>query len=86
MPLGFVAALMAIGQDVAERERLIAELRASLTKVEQLSGLLPICPSCQKIRDGTCIGERSEAEFTYGFCPACALRYEMEADRTRSPG
>ena len=34
-----------------ERERLIDELRQALAEVKTLSGLLPICASCKKIRD-----------------------------------
>ncbi|MEA1921061.1 MAG: PAS domain S-box protein [Pseudomonadota bacterium] len=34
-----------------EKERLIAELQSALSKVKQLSGFLPICASCKKIRD-----------------------------------
>ncbi len=63
----------------AERERLIAELQATLAQVKQLSGLLPICASCKKIRDdagywqdvAVYIRDHSEAEFSHGFCPEC---------------
>ena len=34
-----------------ERRRLIEELHGALPKITTLSGLLPICPSCKKIRD-----------------------------------
>ncbi len=62
-----------------ERERLINELTAALARVKQLSGLLPICSSCKKIRDDKgywkaiekYISEHSEAEFTHGICPDC---------------
>lgn len=62
-----------------ERERLITELREALANVKILSGLLPICSSCKKIRndDGyweqieSYIKNRSEAEFTHGICPEC---------------
>jgi sigma-B regulation protein RsbU (phosphoserine phosphatase) len=47
--------------------------------VSQLEGLLPICCSCKKIRDGKdnwlrvekYIEIHSEARFTHGFCPEC---------------
>lgn len=63
-----------------ERNKLIDELKKALSEVKRLSGLLPICSSCKKIRDDEgywrqieqYIGERSEAEFTHGFCPDCA--------------
>ena len=62
-----------------ERERLVAELQEALSKVKQLSGLLPICASCKKIRDDRgywnqieeYIRKHSEADFSHGFCPAC---------------
>ena len=65
-----------------ERSRLILELQESLARVRTLSGLLPICASCKKIRDDkgywnqieTYIKDRSEAEFTHGICPECAQR------------
>ncbi len=34
-----------------ERKKLIEELHGALPKITTLSGLLPICPSCKKIRD-----------------------------------
>ena len=62
-----------------ERERLIRELQDALGKVKTLSGLLPICASCRKIRDERgdwhsleiYIREHSEADFSHGICPAC---------------
>ncbi len=65
-----------------EKEMLTSELRAALEKVKQLSGLLPICSSCKKIRNDEgywvqierYIREHSEAEFTHGLCEDCARR------------
>lgn len=65
-----------------EREKLIGELRHALAEVKTLSGLLPICASCKKIRDDTgywnqieeYICRHSDAEFTHGLCPDCAKR------------
>jgi PAS domain S-box-containing protein len=62
-----------------ERERLIAQLQEALAKVKTLSGLLPICASCKKIRDDggywnqieEYIQQHSEAEFSHSFCPEC---------------
>jgi PAS domain S-box-containing protein len=66
----------------AERERLITELQDALGKVKLLSGLLPICSSCKKIRDDkgywtqleAYIQQHSDAHFTHGICPDCAKR------------
>ncbi len=65
-----------------ERERLIARLQEALDKVKTLSGLLPICASCKKIRDDqgywqqieVYIRDRSEAEFSHSLCPECAKK------------
>ncbi|MBN2706335.1 MAG: response regulator [Deltaproteobacteria bacterium] len=70
-----------ITQLYAEREqrRLLRELSAALDKVKALTGLLPICAACKKIRDDdgywqeleTYMGEHSELQFTHGICPEC---------------
>ena len=67
----------------AEKERLIEELRVALANVRRLTGLLPICMHCKKIRDDkgywkqieAYISEHSEAEFTHGLCPECRRKY-----------
>ena len=66
-----------------ERENLISTLQEALSEVKLLSGLLPICAWCKKIRDDKgyyhqleeYIGSHSEAEFTHGICPTCAAKY-----------
>lgn len=62
-----------------ERRKLTEELQAALAKVKQLSGLLPICAGCKKVRDDegyweqveTYIGAHSDIRFTHGLCPGC---------------
>jgi PAS domain S-box-containing protein len=69
-----------------EKERLIAELQKALAKVKTLSGLLPICASCKKIRDDkgywqqieTYIHDHSEADFSHGICPDCIKKLYPE--------
>lgn len=69
-----------------ERERLISELQKSLSEVKTLSGLLPICASCKKIRNDEgyweqiegYIGHRLDAEFSHGICPECAQKLYPE--------
>ena len=66
-------------QAAAERERLLVEREKALSDVKVLSGLLPICAACKKIRDDsgywnqieTYIRQHSEAEFSHGLCPDC---------------
>lgn len=62
------------------------ELQAALAKVKALSGLLPICASCKKIRDNhgywqqveVYIRDHSEADFTHGLCPDCLSKIYPE--------
>jgi uncharacterized protein with PIN domain len=84
------ALVLSIARDITERkkieierEKLIKDLGASLKKIQTLSGLIPICAWCKKIRDDkgywesveAYIGERTKAEFTHGMCPECAEKY-----------
>ena len=67
----------------ADRERLIEELQAALMDVKRLSGLLPICSGCKKIRNDRnewqrvefFIRENSEAQFTHSICPDCMKKF-----------
>ncbi|MFZ1987390.1 MAG: hypothetical protein WAU91_23475 [Desulfatitalea sp.] len=69
-------------QTQIEKDRLIVELKGALSKVKTLSGLLPICASCKKIRDDkgywnqieSYIHGHSEAEFSHSICPECAQK------------
>lgn len=69
-----------------EKENLIDSLRVALEEVKILSGFLPICASCKKIRDDkgywtqieTYIREHSDAEFSHGICPDCAEKHYGE--------
>jgi AmiR/NasT family two-component response regulator len=72
---------MALYKHAAEQR--LAEEQA---KVRILSGLLPICSSCKKIRDDkgywqqieAYLYEHSEAEFTHGICPDCTQKLYPE--------
>ena len=63
---------------VKERETAKA-LRDALSQIKMLSGLIPICASCKRIRDDkgywnqleAYLQEHSEAEFSHGICPDC---------------
>lgn len=66
-----------------ERERLRQELATALARVKVLSGLLPICAGCKKIRDDkgywqqieAYLADHSDARFSHGLCPDCIPRY-----------
>jgi len=90
---GRIIECQGVGRDVTarkraeeERERLLAELQEALGRVRKLSGLLPICSSCKKIRDDqgywrqieAYIRDHSEAEFSHSICPECAKKLYPE--------
>ncbi len=79
--------------DMMEMRRLNAELQSrneqlqsALDKVKQLSGLLPICANCKKIRDdegywqdvAVYVRDHSEADFSHGICPGCMRKLYPE--------
>ncbi len=63
-----------------EREKLVCDLQKALKDVKQLSGLIPICSNCKKIRDDKgywnqiekYISEKSDVEFSHGICSECS--------------
>ncbi len=69
-----------------EKEAVIVELQAALAQVKLLSGFLPICCSCKKIRDDqgywqqieSYIRAHSQAEFSHGICPECSQKLYPE--------
>lgn len=66
-----------------EKDRLIKELQSALDNVKTLSGLLPFCTKCKKIRDDTgCwnevekyIEKYSDALLTDALCPSCKIDF-----------
>jgi preprotein translocase subunit YajC len=69
-----------------EKEVLIANLQKALDEVKTLSGILPICSSCKKIRDDDgywqqieeYIRSHSNADFTHGICNDCVEKLYPE--------
>lgn len=90
---GQIEAAIVVNRDVTElkraeaaQEKLIQELQKALSEVRKLSGMLPICASCKKIRDDqgywtqieAYIRDHSEAEFSHGICPECMQKLYPE--------
>ena len=88
-PDGSISGAIIINQDISERRRyelerehLVRQLQAAAAEVHTLSGLLPICAGCKKIRDAanrwqhieSYIAEHSTAQFSHGLCPDCIKR------------
>lgn len=75
----------------AQREELIKRLEVALAEVKTLSGLLPICSSCKKVRDDGgywqqiehYISQHSQADFSHSICPDCARRLYPGLKSTR---
>lgn len=77
-------------RDAAEKKNqaLIGQLRDALANVKQLSGLLPICGHCKKIRDDKgywnqleqYIHDHTDATFSHGICQECAKKYYPDLD------
>lgn len=95
-----------IGQDITERKRAeeeiqqyVAELaernkelQDALADIRQLTGMLPICASCKKIRDGkgywqgveSYITKHSEAVFSHGLCPECEKKAYEDLEKLKN--
>ncbi|MBU1567331.1 MAG: PAS domain-containing protein [Proteobacteria bacterium] len=77
--LGSVKFVICISKD-------ITELRKARDEIAVLRGIIPICASCKNIRDDKgywqriedYIASRSEAEFSHGLCPDCAVKLYPE--------
>jgi len=74
-----------------DRDRLITELYKSLANVKTLTGLLPICAGCRKIRDDSgywtqvedYIAQHTEAKFSHGLCPDCVAGLYPEVSKKK---
>lgn len=100
-PEGHLRSVICISKNITERKRaeqerehLVEELQAALLHVRTLSGMLPICASCKKIRDDhgywtqleAYIQSRTEAEFTHGICPDCIQNLYPEIRHPKAGG
>ena len=85
--------LIGVGIDISDRvnienekANLIRRLRESLSEVKKLSGLLPVCASCKKIRDDkgywnnleSYLHKHSKAKFSHSICPECVKTHYSE--------
>jgi hypothetical protein len=78
--------LLLIGIAFAYIKRSITRLKTALEEIRTLSGLLPICAGCKKIRNDSgywqeveeYVEAHSEIAFSHGLCPNCMERYLPE--------
>jgi HAMP domain-containing protein len=74
-----------------ERNKVIAQLKDAILKIKTLTGLLPICAACKKIRNDkgaweqieTYIRDHSEANFSHSICPDCMKKLYPDFDLKR---
>ena len=67
----------------------VAELQSALSKVKQLSGLLPICSYCKRIRSDqnyweqvdSYVAHHSDVKFSHGICPSCFETVRADFER-----
>lgn len=72
-----------------EMVRLVDELQEIICRIKKVSGLLPICSSCKKIRDDggdwkqveEYINEHFKVEFTHSICPECVERFYSDSSK-----
>ena len=80
--LGFALGMTRLRKERERIEEIAVQLQKAIFEIKTLSGLLPICSSCKKIRDDKgywkqiedYISEHSEAGFTHSLCPGCEER------------
>ena len=92
--LGAVYELRVIGLKAREKE-LQSRVAEAVANVKVLSGMLPICASCKKVRDDkgywnqieTYIREHSDTQISHGLCPDCVRKlYPEFSDEVLRPG
>jgi len=80
------AANASLAEQVETERALSASLKQALDRVKVLSGLLPICANCKKIRDDdgywhqveVYVERHSDASFSHGICPDCRQKLYPE--------
>lgn len=95
MELGWMFCLLMLNSQRLEAElkhseaqlaEKVTSLKKALSEVKTLTGLLPMCASCKRIRDDKgywnqlerYIMMHSDARFTHGVCPDCARQLYPE--------
>ncbi|MDP8201783.1 MAG: response regulator [Candidatus Tenebribacter burtonii] len=77
--IGKVKIFLELYSQKLQLEKTVSELEKALSEIKTLSGLIPICSSCKKIRDDSgfwtnvehYIAARSDVDFSHAICPDC---------------
>ena len=80
--------VLTLQEKLADR---VAELQTALSNVKELSGLLPICSYCKRIRGDDqywqqvegYLAEHSTVQFSHGICPTCYEGLKAQLDGLR---
>jgi PAS domain S-box-containing protein len=95
---GQVTAVLGVSRDITkqkwlaeDKQKLLNKLQEALAQVKTLSGLLPICSVCKRIRDDNgywqqvegYIQKHTDATFTHGVCPECFPKLYPDFDPTK---
>jgi hypothetical protein len=75
-------------KEVRLKEKTIKDLEKAMSRIKTLSGLLPICTHCKKIRDDkgywnqieTYLEKHSDASLGHSICRECAEKYYPDYD------
>jgi len=78
--VGFALYRLRVWRLLRKEKELQQRIQEALANIKTLSGLLPICANCKKIRNDKgywdqiegYIQKHTEAQFTHGICPECA--------------
>jgi two-component system cell cycle sensor histidine kinase/response regulator CckA len=95
---GHVTAVMGVSRDITnqkwleeDKQKLLDKFQKALAQIKTLSGLLPICSVCKKIRDDkgywqqveSYVQTHTDATFTHGVCPDCFPKLYPDFDSTK---
>jgi hypothetical protein len=80
--------LLRYSAELAKKNR---ELQEALDNIKTLSGMLPICASCKKIREDkgswsgveSYITKHSEVLFSHGICPECEKKMYEDLEKPK---
>ncbi len=89
-----------VSQKHKELQRLLHELKSAHNEIKTLSGLIPICSRCKKIRDDqgywnqleSYLTTHSDVSFSHSICPECARelyggeKWFVEVDQDKEGG
>lgn len=93
LEVSFFMVALFVGLLLAHLQQRNAQLSSALAEVKTLTGLLPICAWCKKVRDDDgywrqvddYFRQRSEIQFTHGMCTDCSNKFEDETPPESTP-